>query len=388
MARLNRTIGDLRQMQERWASTLGGGPQAWQKPGRPGPSLDETTQFGVNPGGLRMFSHVPDGLERGAALVVALHGCTQDASSYARGSGWITLADRHGFAVLLPEQTPRGNAKGCFSWFDPRLTRRDLGEVASIRAMMDTMIARHGLDPARVHVTGLSAGAAMGASLLAAYPERFASAGLVAGLPHGAAVSVQQAFEAMAQGGRKTPQQWGNLVRAASAHQGAWPRVSIWHGDADRTVVTGNADALVAQWTDVHGLDVRAGLDRSGDGVRRQVWLGTDGAVAVERVLVPGLGHGLPIDAGIDGGGEEGAFFLEAGVASSAALCDFFGISDSASRPEFRPAAGPADRGPGRDAVRGASGRPGGTSAAAGVGGIDVGEVISRALRSAGLLKD
>ncbi|MEJ1938664.1 PHB depolymerase family esterase, partial [Nostoc sp. NIES-2111] len=167
---------------------------------------------------------------------------------------------------------------------------------------------------------------------------RFASAGLVAGLPHGAAVSVQQAFEAMAQGGRKTPQQWGNLVRASSAHRGPWPRVSIWHGEADRTVVTANADALVAQWTDVHGIDARKAVDRSGDGVRRQVWLGRGGEVAVERVLVPGLGHGLPIDGGVEGGGEEGPFFLEAGVPSSAALCTFFGLADSETRPAFRPA--------------------------------------------------
>ncbi|MEJ1936068.1 PHB depolymerase family esterase, partial [Nostoc sp. NIES-2111] len=124
MARLNRTIGDLKQMQERWTAALGGGAQAWPKSGRPAPSLDETTQFGVNPGGLRMFSHVPEGLGRGAALVVALHGCTQDAASYAHGSGWTALAKQHGFAVLLPEQTSRGNPKGCFSWFDPRRTRR------------------------------------------------------------------------------------------------------------------------------------------------------------------------------------------------------------------------------------------------------------------------
>ena len=65
--------------------------------------LTETADFGDNPGHLRMLSYVPADLPAGAPLVVVLHGCTQTASEYDRGSGWSTLADRFGFALLLPE---------------------------------------------------------------------------------------------------------------------------------------------------------------------------------------------------------------------------------------------------------------------------------------------
>ena len=60
--------------------------------------------FGRNPGDLRALMHVPVDLPSDAPLVVVLHGCTQTAAAYDRGSGWSTLADRFGFAVLYPEQ--------------------------------------------------------------------------------------------------------------------------------------------------------------------------------------------------------------------------------------------------------------------------------------------
>ena len=46
-------------------------------------------------------------------------------------------------------------------------------------------------------VTGLSAGGAMAAVLLASYPEAFAGGGIIAGLPFGIAHSVPQAFDRM-----------------------------------------------------------------------------------------------------------------------------------------------------------------------------------------------
>ena len=38
---------------------------------------------------------------REAPLVVVLHGCTQDAAVYDHGSGWSTLADRHGRRLVF-----------------------------------------------------------------------------------------------------------------------------------------------------------------------------------------------------------------------------------------------------------------------------------------------
>jgi poly(3-hydroxybutyrate) depolymerase len=51
-------------------------------------SLTQVTGFGSNPGNLAMYSYVPSGLPSDAPLVVALHGCTQNASDYFSHSGW------------------------------------------------------------------------------------------------------------------------------------------------------------------------------------------------------------------------------------------------------------------------------------------------------------
>src|SRR6266852_6978099 len=90
--------------------------------------LQEVDGFGSNPGNLRMFGYLPSRLEANPALVVVLHGCTQSAAGYDHGAGWSTLADRYGFALLLPEQQRSNNPNGCFNWFQSGDIERGRGE--------------------------------------------------------------------------------------------------------------------------------------------------------------------------------------------------------------------------------------------------------------------
>ena len=150
-----------------------------------------------------MFSYVPERLTSPAALVVVLHGCKQRAADFARDAGWLAFADDAKVALLLPEQ--RGlpclfhdvfvpplvvaswganNQNGCFNWFQPKDNARDKGEALSIHQMIETMISRHSLDRSRVFIAGFSAGGAMAAAMLAAYPELFAGGAIVAGVPY------------------------------------------------------------------------------------------------------------------------------------------------------------------------------------------------------------
>src|SRR5205085_5815523 len=147
--------------------------------------LTVLTGVGTNPGAVRMFAYVPNNLARAPALVVVLHGCTQSAASYDLGAGWSKLAERCGFVVLLPEQTSANNPKTCFNWFLPGDTVRGRGEALSIRQMIEKTIGAHGIDRTRVFITGLSAGGAMTAAMLATYPEVFAAGAIIAGLPYG-----------------------------------------------------------------------------------------------------------------------------------------------------------------------------------------------------------
>jgi len=297
----------------------------------PKPSdLTETAEFGSNPGALRMLAHVPAMLPAGAPMMVVLHGCAQTAAEYDHGAGWSQLADRHGFAVLLPEQTRVNNSNLCFNWFQPADTARDQGEALSIRQMVAHVAASQRIDPARVFITGLSAGGAMAAAMLAAYPEVFAGGAIIAGLPVGAASSAQGAFEAMFQGRSHTAREWGDRVCAASSHRGSWPRVQIWQGDADSTVKPSNAGELVKQWADVQGLPATPTSTDIVDGAAHQTWRGRDGRVVLEIFMVPGLAHGIPLDtrsADQDhASGAAGPYMLERGISSTWHIAHAFGL--------------------------------------------------------------
>lgn len=281
------------------------------------------TAFAPNPGNLRMFSYVPPGLKKGAPLVVLLHGCGQTAGGYDFGTGWSGLAAQSGFAVLAVEQKALNNPNTCFNWFNPEDTRRGEGEAASIASMIATMLRDYPLDPARVFITGLSAGGAMTAVMLAAYPELFAGGAIIAGLPFGAAANVRDALDAMRSAPLRTPQDWGTLVRKASPHTGPWPKISIWHGALDTTVNINNAQASVAQWADLHGLALSDARQERLDGATRLRW-----SDRLEVYTVAGLGHGTPIDAR-----EVGApapFILQAGISSTTRIAQFWGLLDKA----------------------------------------------------------
>jgi feruloyl esterase len=394
----------------RKAQPLSRGPDA------PASHLTEVTGFGSNPGALRMFTHIPAHREGSPALVVVLHGCTQSAAGYDLGAGWSTLADRYGFALLLPEQQASNNPNLCFNWYQPGDTARDRGEAMSIRQMVETMIVTHGIDRSRVFVTGLSAGGAMTSVMLAAYPDVFAAGAIIAGLPYGTAANVQQAFESMFNGRPHTAREWGDLVRQASPHRGPWPRVSVWHGDKDATVKVANAHDIIRQWTNVHGIESAPSEDVV-DGYPRQLWR-KGGENVVESYTITGMAHGTPLATGKAEGqtGVAGPFLLEVGISSSYHIAKFFGVTGVAAREHKRAASGHegeraatvADSGsasivPGTpvekipderveilNADAGPAEAPHGQAPPEGAprpGHLDIGAIITKALTAAGLMK-
>jgi poly(hydroxyalkanoate) depolymerase family esterase len=298
--------------------------------------LKDLAPSGSNPGELRALTYVPPGLPPGAPLVVVLHGCAQSAAAYDYGSGWSTLAERHGFALLFPEQQRANNGSVCFNWFNREDVTAGHGEVLSIGQLTEQMIALHGIDRRRVFITGLSAGGAMVAAMLATSPELYAGGGIIAGLPFGAASGMMEALSAMHQPRSQPAAKWGDLVRAASPHEGPWPSVQIWHGTADDTVSFGNSDQLVAQWRDVLELPERPDLDETRDGAGHQAWLRA-GHPVLERWTMPGMGHGTPIAVGGDDAdravGSAGPYMLPGDIASTWHLARSWGLLTQASRP-------------------------------------------------------
>jgi feruloyl esterase len=356
--------------------------------------LQEVHDFGSNPGNLRMFWHRPPKTADDTALIVVLHGCTQTAAGYDYGAGWSTLADRYGFILLFPEQQTSNNPNGCFNWFLPEDVRRGGGEVLSIRQMIARIAHDQNINPRRVFITGLSAGGAMTSAMLACYPEVFAGGAIVAGLPYGAASNLQEAFHSMYQCPTRSAREWGDLVRKAAPQPTRWPSISVWHGNADETVVPTNAREILKQWTDVHGLATTPSRQTTVDGYPRQVWTSDDGTEVIESYSITQMAHGTPLATGDrdDGCGSAGPFLLDVGISSSYHIAKFFGLVPGDHKPaqtttlEFTPKLRPIMEAPTQSTAehpnaQGTHGRPSRP-------GIDIGAVIARALRSAGLMKD
>lgn len=291
--------------------------------------LTQVTGFGTNPGNLTMFTYAPAALPTGAPLVVALHGCTQSANDYYAHSGWPEFADDYGFALVFPQTSSANNANSCFNWFEPGDTGRGQGEALSIKQMVDKAVSLYGGDARRVYITGLSAGGAMTANMLAAYPDVFAGGAVASGLPARCASTVSTAYTCMYSPPDKSPAQWGDLVRAAApAGTASWPRVAIWQGTADTTVQPANATELRDQWTNVWGIGQTPSRTQSlGGGTMLSVYDDALGRPAVEVYSVTGMAHGLAVDpgSGAEQCGSTGAYYLDT-ICSSYHTARFFGL--------------------------------------------------------------
>jgi len=293
--------------------------------------LAEITRYGSNPGALKAWLFLPSIMPPNAPLVVALHGCTQNAEGYAAGSGWSELAERQGFAVLYPEQQRSNNANLCYNWFEPGDVTRDHGEVASISQMIHHLIEAQGVDAKRIYITGLSAGGAMANAMLATYPELFAGGAIIGGLPFGVASNVAEAFERMQ--GRNPPgvAKLRSTLKRASANHQARPAVSIWHGTHDQTVRPANAEQIVMQWSGVHGLTSVPDQTMESGKISRRVWLSEDGREVMEINLVRGMGHGVPLATKSDAAvGTQAPYMLETGVSSTMRIARSWGLATDA----------------------------------------------------------
>lgn len=128
---------------------------------------------------------VPADLPPGGPLLFVLHGSQQDGKTIrtATGYGFDRLAERHRFAVVYPDGYKRGWNDGRTAAVTPA-RKEDVDDEGLIAALVERFRQRHGIDPARVFVTGFSNGGQMAFRLAARTPERIAAIAVIgAGLP-------------------------------------------------------------------------------------------------------------------------------------------------------------------------------------------------------------
>ena len=127
-------------------------------------------------------------------LMVMLHGCGQDANSFATSTRMNRIAMRERFLVLYPEQDRLANPQGCWNWFDTSSGRAH-GEAALIMQAIDQVCLLHPVDRTRVPIAGLSAGRQHGGAAGHAAPRSLQGRGDALGHPAG-----HRAFHAVGHG--------------------------------------------------------------------------------------------------------------------------------------------------------------------------------------------
>jgi poly(hydroxyalkanoate) depolymerase family esterase len=257
--------------------------------------------------------HLPDGRR---ALLVMLHGGTQDGDDFAVGTRMNERAEEHGFIVAYPVQPKAANASLCWNWFMPEHQKRGGGEPAIIAGITREIMANYAVDPELVFVAGLSAGGAMAMVMAATYPEIYAAVGVHSGLAYEAATDLPSAFAAM----RGNAGLRGRRSRKSRAAAADAPRLRtiVFHGDADNIVHPSNAVGIVG--ASKTGERVERAETRSSDGrtYTRTVIRDQSGAAVVEDWLLHGSGHAW------SGGSAEGSYTDPRGPDASREMLRFF----------------------------------------------------------------
>lgn len=221
-------------------------------------------------------------------LLVMLHGCGQDANSFAQSTRMNRIALRERFLVLYPEQHHLANSRGCWNWFDTA-SGRAYSEAALIMAAIDQVCLLYPVDPSRIAIAGLSAGASMAALLVTQHPGRFRAVVMHSGIPPGTAHSTLSALGAMR--GHRATQPLLATPQAMVAH---WPPLLVIHGKADAVVSPENGRVAAQVWA--NAASARASAARSVQRGQRYPMRVTDykraGKTVATWVEVAQLAHG------------------------------------------------------------------------------------------------
>ena len=251
-------------------------------------------------------------------LIVMLHGCTQSPDDFAAGTRMNLIAEEQTCLVVYPAQPNDANPAKCWNWFRPTDQRRGQGEPSLIAGITRQVMREYLVEPQRVYIGGLSAGAAAAAIMGATYPDLYAAIGVHSGLACGAANDLPSAFVAMRQGDLADVLEAGHVSPVLGNGQ-AVPTI-VFHGDRDTTVHPRNADHVIARSMQI--TNSRKTVHRSrvpgGHAYTRTIHTDPSGRAVFEHWEIHGAAHAW------SGGSPAGSFTDPRGPDATREMLRFF----------------------------------------------------------------
>ncbi|MCW3065126.1 MAG: hypothetical protein JWN32_2298, partial [Solirubrobacterales bacterium] len=276
----------------------------------PDPGSTQTLHYGSGPATYPYIVYVPTtyGRTRPAPLVVMTHGCQTTADQQMRANLYNRVAEREGFVVLYPDvdaiaTLQPGPTMRCWRFPVPTSWHRDSGDAAAIAGMTRAVMARWRIDPERVYMVGMSAGAFMTSIMAAAYPDLYAAVAINAGGAYAdpeclvgnpvttpVAVSAQLAYGEMGSRARVVPR----LVMGGDADQGITPPCAdkaLEQGlRTNNLVISGTQDGPIR----LRPSSIREEPKPGGYASTVSTYRDPDGCIVGERWSIHGMNHFWP----------------------------------------------------------------------------------------------
>jgi polyhydroxybutyrate depolymerase len=236
------------------------------------------------------MTYVPQGLTKGAALVVVMHGSGGNSAQArtATGYGFDRLADEHKFAVVYPNGYD-GYWNACNLVGEYDANKINIDDVGFLTALVDKLAQEIGIDPSRVYATGISRGGHMAFRLALEAPARFRAVAAVA-----ANVPVPANFKCNPTGqGTSSVMIMNGTKDPLNPYDGG--EVTLF-GLFKRGKVRSSWESgqYFADLNHIHGSPETSPTDVA-DGVRVEDWRWSNHAsVEVELIAIHGGGHVIP----------------------------------------------------------------------------------------------
>ncbi len=252
------------------------------------------------------YVYVPQNLVDGKAngMFMMLHGCFQNASSFAQETGLLKVAEKYGVIAVFPEQDYSNNVWKCWNWFKPENQERDSAELGLLKGIADQVLSENKINTKNVFVGGLSAGGAMASNLYACYRDVFTGLGVHSGLEYMAATSESEAHSVTGKGSTQDLNVTAERAVKCTGLPAKPGAVMVVHGTKDNFVNPINADHIVTQFSNMNDL-LDDGKDNNSQSTAlisskqqnvngysfETLYFGGAGSVRIALVKIEGLGH-------------------------------------------------------------------------------------------------